>query len=125
MYPSHRISPDLEVALRTMSPSVAAQVRETYADYTSLLKTAERDRQVVLGFIDTLGMRLDELVADPDISREKAIFVAKRSLRMAAQEAIIDFHQRAKELVSTFHTNLIQSLEAAEDAEFQARRAQE
>ena len=97
MYREHRIDPDLEAALKLMPPALAYQVRSTYADYASLLKTAASDREAVLGFVDTLGYRLDDLPQDPEAARVVATNMAKHALETSEREGAYNASKQVKE----------------------------
>ena len=77
MFPAPPLPPALERALAAR-PSAAA-LRRPFRDYAALLKSAERDRQALIGFVDNLDARLDEIPQDPDAARERAAFIARRS----------------------------------------------
>jgi len=78
MFTDRLLTPDIEAGLRTLRPDVAEDIRRTYRDYAALLRVAGRDRQALLGFIDNLSLRLDDLPADPDAAREVAIKAVER-----------------------------------------------
>jgi len=42
-------------------------------DYRRLLAAAEKDRQILLGVLDTIGVRLDELVPDPEVAKARVL----------------------------------------------------
>lgn len=83
LFSSHPLTPDIDAALNSLPPSIAAQVRVTFRDYEALLHTAEVDRQAVLGFVDTLGCRLDDIPNDGEAARRVAIHVTTRALEDA------------------------------------------
>lgn len=77
MFTDHPLTPEIERDLASL-PS-AEEIRRTFRDYAALLKSAERDRQALIGFVDNLDARLDEIPQDPDAARERAAFIARRS----------------------------------------------
>lgn len=83
MFPDHPLTPDIEHAVNGLPFEVGRRIRAVFADYANLMKHAERDRQAVLGFVDTLGGRLDDLPADPEYARVKAIVIAKIAMKGA------------------------------------------
>lgn len=88
MYRSRPMSPEVQKLLNVLPPDVAEELRGVYEDYASLLQEAERDRQAVLGFVDNLGARLDELPADPQAARERASAIVARAKDDAVAEAL-------------------------------------
>jgi hypothetical protein len=88
MYPTHRLTPDLEAALVGVHWATIDRIKRVFADYESLLKTAERDREVVLGFVDALGFRFDDLPADPKAARARAGHMANTALMEVREDTI-------------------------------------
>lgn len=77
MFTDHPLTPEIERDVAG-TPSAEA-IRRVFRDYATLLKSAERDRQALIGFVDNLDARLDEIPQDPDAARERAAFIARRS----------------------------------------------
>ena len=57
------------------------EVENTFHDYEALLRTATRDREALLGFVDALGVRLDDIPSDPDAARVVAGNTVRRILQ--------------------------------------------
>lgn len=86
MFSEHRLTPDLQRAILQLPPEAQKEVLDTFRDYAWLMKSAERDRQAVLGFVDTLQARLDDLPADPEAAKERATWIAKRAIEVAYRD---------------------------------------
>lgn len=90
MYSSHALTPDIERALERLSPSIADEIRAVYRDYDSLLTGANVDREAVLGFVDALGRRFDELPNDPEFARKTAERMVETEKFSAVRDALIE-----------------------------------
>lgn len=88
MFLSHRFTPDLEAALVGVHWATLDQIKRVFADYESLLRAADRDREVVLGFVDALGFRLDDLPADSKAARARAGHMANTALMEVREDTI-------------------------------------
>lgn len=80
MFFPHPIPAALDDLLHTLPDEVSAEVRGVYTDYETLLKSASRDREALLGFLDVLGFRLDDLPVDPTAARQRAKNLAASAL---------------------------------------------
>jgi hypothetical protein len=83
-------TPNLEQRLSGAHWATVDEVKRTYDAYAALLQEAERDREALLGFVDALGFRLDELPADPAAAREQAANMARSALAAARDEGMGD-----------------------------------
>lgn len=86
MFSSHPLTAAIEAALEQLPFSVRHEVRATFRDYAALLQVAERDRQAVLGFVDNLDSRLDDLPEDPSAAYAVAKNIATRVKRDSERE---------------------------------------
>lgn len=59
MFTDHPLTPEIERDIAG-TPSAEA-IRRVFRDYATLLQSAERDRQALIGFVDNLDARLDEI----------------------------------------------------------------
>ena len=69
MFPKHHLFADLS----GLTIQHQSQIRTLLADYNLLLKIAERDRQALLGVLDLINVRLDDLPPDPDLARAHVV----------------------------------------------------
>jgi hypothetical protein len=86
MFVSHPFTTSLGVQMAGLPEPVRREIEDTFRDYAALLKVAERDRQAVLGFVDNLDARLDDLPSDPDAARAVAACIAQRVRQDAERE---------------------------------------
>lgn len=72
MFDAIPMSPEIARELRGLPPDLADTIRRVYRAHAALLAVASRDREVLLALLDHVGIRLDELPADPRVARAKA-----------------------------------------------------
>lgn len=92
MFSEHRLTPDLQRAILQLPPDAQQEVLATFRDYANLLKIAGRDREALLGFVDNLQMRLDDIPMDYEAAREKTSHVAKRAIEDAYKDGAASGH---------------------------------
>lgn len=80
MFRDHPLTPNIKGALATLPFDVALEIERTFRDYERMAHMATRDREAVLGFLDGLSRRLDDLPADPGEARERACQWAQNAL---------------------------------------------
>jgi hypothetical protein len=80
MFQSRPLPPQVLTALGHLPADEALAILNVFDDYARLLKAANRDREAVLGFVDGLNRRLDELHADPEVAREQAYAWAQTAI---------------------------------------------
>lgn len=86
MFSEHRLTPDLQRAILQLPPDAQQEIFATFRDYADLLKIAGRDREALLGFVDNLQMRLDDIPMDGEAARVKTASVAKRAIEDAYKD---------------------------------------
>lgn len=90
MFASHTPSADLRAFLQGAPADVRIEVLRVYNAYADLLTVASRDREALLGFIDTVGIRLDDLPAHPMYANVKAIAATHRKMQGVVREALVE-----------------------------------
>lgn len=73
MFLEHPYTAEIDEVIREIDPHVRREIEATFRAYAELLKVANRDREVVLGVIDRVGVRLDEVHPHPDMPAEAAV----------------------------------------------------
>jgi hypothetical protein len=67
MYMDRPVTPEILEALDGLDSKVESTILDLFNAYEALLRTAERDREALLGILDVIGVRLDQVHPDPNM----------------------------------------------------------